>query len=162
MTDSSPAMPFLYLLRVRYYECDAQQVVFNARYGDYIDTAATEFFRAVFGDYRNLLAAGLDTQVVRQVVEWQAPARFDDVLAISVVTQRIGNSSFQLGFAIRRHADNQPVATAEVVYVMVDANAFTKLSIPDNIREQLNHGALDVMTDHAGALQAGISLTIDE
>ena len=153
MTNSSPAIPFNYLLRVRYYECDAQQVVFNARYGDYIDTAATEFFRAVFGDYRNLLAAGLDTQVVRQVVEWQAPARFDDVLTVAVETQRVGNSSFQLGFAIRRYGDEQPIANAEVVYVMVDAQAFTKLTIPEDIREQLTLGAPGVVTDHAGALQ---------
>jgi len=37
--------PFRLLLRVRYGECDAQQVVFNARYGDYVDVAATEFYR---------------------------------------------------------------------------------------------------------------------
>ena len=42
-------VPFRLLLRVRYGECDAQQVVFNARYGDYVDVAATEFYRAVFG-----------------------------------------------------------------------------------------------------------------
>ena len=41
--------PFTLLLRVRYGECDAQQVVFNARYGFYIDVAATEFYRALFG-----------------------------------------------------------------------------------------------------------------
>ena len=33
---------FRYYLRVRYGECDAQKVVFNARYADYIDLATTE------------------------------------------------------------------------------------------------------------------------
>ena len=37
---------FRYYLRVRYQECDAQKVVFNARYGDYIDLACIEFLRA--------------------------------------------------------------------------------------------------------------------
>ena len=37
---------FRYYLRVRYQECDAQKVVFNARYGDYIDQACIEFLRA--------------------------------------------------------------------------------------------------------------------
>ena len=32
---------FTLLLRVRYGECDAQEVVFNARYADYIDIAMT-------------------------------------------------------------------------------------------------------------------------
>ena len=35
--------PFRYYMQVRYGECDAQKVVFNARYGDYTDLAATEF-----------------------------------------------------------------------------------------------------------------------
>ena len=43
------AEPFRYLLRVRYGECDAQMIVYNARWGDYVDIATTEFTRAVFG-----------------------------------------------------------------------------------------------------------------
>jgi len=31
--------PFTLYLRVRYGECDAQKVVFNARYADYVDVA---------------------------------------------------------------------------------------------------------------------------
>ncbi|MDX1694899.1 MAG: acyl-CoA thioesterase [Ketobacteraceae bacterium] len=142
--------PFTYLLRVRYYECDAQQVVFNARYGDYVDTAATEFFRAVFGDYRNLLAAGLDTQLVKQTTQWQAPARFDDVLAIRVSAGRLGNTSFQLDFDISHYHSDQPVARCEIVYVLVDSQAFTKLPIPDKIRTQLSQGAPGTVTNHAG------------
>ena len=37
---------FRYYVRVRYQDCDAQHVVFNARYGDYIDLACFEFLRA--------------------------------------------------------------------------------------------------------------------
>ena len=55
---------FTLLLRVRYAECDAQQVVFNARYADYIDVAMTEYFREVVGGFQSLLDKGLDNQVV--------------------------------------------------------------------------------------------------
>jgi hypothetical protein len=41
------AGPFCYYLRVRYSECDPQKVVFNSRYSDYVDTASTEFFKAI-------------------------------------------------------------------------------------------------------------------
>jgi acyl-CoA thioester hydrolase len=75
--------PFRYYLRVRYGECDAQKVVFNARYGDYVDLASGEFFRAL--GYGEELASGeLDFQLVRQTFEWKAPARFDQVLEIAV------------------------------------------------------------------------------
>ena len=45
------SLPFRYYLRVRYGECDAQKVVFNARYGDYLDISLLEFLRAIgFGE----------------------------------------------------------------------------------------------------------------
>ena len=52
--------PFEFRLRVRYGECDAQGVVFNARYGDYVDIAVNEYIRTLFGDYQRLLEMGYD------------------------------------------------------------------------------------------------------
>ena len=51
--------PFRYYLRVRYGECDAQKVVFNARYADYVDLAAVEFLRAL-GYGAELVSGELD------------------------------------------------------------------------------------------------------
>ncbi|RLT96958.1 acyl-CoA thioesterase [Ketobacter sp.] len=141
---------FTYLLKVRYCECDAQQVVFNARYGDYVDTASTEFFRAVFGDYKNLLARGLDCQVVKQTTQWKTSARFDDVLAIAVRATQVGTSSFTLVFELLNHATGATVAQCETVYVMVHAADFTKTPVPDDIRERLLQGAPGVIINHAG------------
>ena len=142
--------PFRLLLRVRYGECDAQQVVFNTRYGDYVDVAATEFYRAVFGSYQALLDQGLDSQVVRMVTDWSAPARFDDVLQLEVSTLHLGNSSFSLQVDIRRHADQAAIARSEVTYVMVDARTFSKRTIPDALRAQLQHGAPGMLVNQAG------------
>lgn len=146
--------PFIYLLKVRYSECDAQQVVFNARYGEYVDTASTEFFRAVFGDYKKLLARGLDCQLVKQTTQWKAAARFDDVLAISVTTTHVGNTSFALNFGMVNYLSGDVIAECETIYVMVDANVFTKLAVPEDVRNQLLAGAPGVVTDHAGVLLA--------
>ena len=85
--------PFRYYVRVRYQECDAQHVVFNARYGDYIDLACSEFLRAALPRPRDIFDGTFEIQTVRQVVEWKAPARFDDVLEISVRANRIGTTS---------------------------------------------------------------------
>lgn len=142
--------PFQLLLRVRYGECDAQQVVFNARYGDYVDVAATEFYRAVFGSYHSLLEQGLDSQVVRMTTDWTAPARFDDVLQLEVRCLRLGNSSFTLEVEIRRHADQTAITRSEVTYVMVDGQTFTKVAIPAAIRSELERGAPGVVINQAG------------
>ena len=60
--------PFRYYLRVRYSECDAQKVVFNGRYGEYVDLAVTEYMRAI-----GLTSGGLfvefDYQLVKQTIE---------------------------------------------------------------------------------------------
>lgn len=142
--------PFTLLLRVRYGECDAQQVVFNARYGDYIDVAATEFYRALFGGYHSLLALGLDSQVVRMSTDWSSPARFDDVLTLQVQTLRLGTTSYSLLVEILQQAEQRLVARSEVTYVMVDAQTFAKTAIPPAIREQLQRGAPGVVINQAG------------
>src|SRR6516225_7155313 len=86
---------FRYYLRVRYGECDAQKVVFNARYGDYVDLAATEYLRALgFGEA--LIDGTLDYQLVKQTIEWKLSARFDQVLELSVYAKHLGNTSFTL------------------------------------------------------------------
>ena len=100
------ADPFRCLLRVRYGECDAQGVVFNPRYGEYVEVVVTEFVRALgFGD--DFVAGRLDYQLVRQTIEWRAPARFDDVIAAGVRAVHIGNTSFRLGVDFAR-ADGSP------------------------------------------------------
>ncbi len=141
---------FTHYLRVRYAECDAQQVVFNAKYAEYADIAATEFMRHVWGDYQALLNQGIDNQVVSLTINWQAPARFDDVLAIKVAVGHIGNTSYSLEMQLSRYPDGQAIAEAKVTYVFVSAESYTKTSIPSALRAQLQRGAPGQITNHAG------------
>src|SRR5436309_14189557 len=83
--------PFRYYLRVRYVECDAQKVVFNSRYAEYVDVAITEFIRAI-GLLPDFVEGPLDFQLVKQTVEWRAPAHYDQVLELSVAATRLGNT----------------------------------------------------------------------
>jgi len=144
------AEPFRYYLRVRYAECDAQQVVFNSRYVDYVDAAMTEFTRVIWGDYNDLLEQGIDNQVVHLSIDWRAPARFDEVVAITVTPARVGNSSYALQVDFYSHVSDQHLAAAEVVYVMVTAEGFEKMTIPESMRQSLEEGAPDVRVDHSG------------
>ena len=64
---AEPARPFRYCLRVRYGECDAQKVVFNARYADYLDLATLEFIRAI--GFAEALMTDLDYQLVKLNLE---------------------------------------------------------------------------------------------
>lgn len=141
--------PFRYYLRVRYGECDAQKVVFNARYGDYVDLASLEFLRAI-GYSAELVSGELDYQLVKQTMEWKSPARFDDVLQVSIQALRLGTTSFTLRFDFRIAGREPLVANCETVYVLVDQHTLAKRELPQDLRERLNQGAPDVSVDHAG------------
>lgn len=145
--------PFRYYLRVRYQECDAQHVVFNARYGDYIDQASFEFLRAALPRPGDAMDGTFEAQAVRQVIEWKRPARFDDVLEVSVRTGRIGTTSFVLSFEIRRAGEAEPLVTSETVYVHVDHKTWTKRDIEPAMRAALEAGAAGRTVDHAGYLR---------
>src|SRR6266567_5041222 len=117
--------PFRYYLRVRYGECDAQRVVFNPRYADYVDIGSTEFFRAL--GFAGALASGaLDYQLVKLTLEWKAPARNDQVLELSIHTKHLGNTSFTVITEFRIAGEQKVICTAETVYVNVDSKTLTK------------------------------------
>ena len=142
--------PFRYYLRVRYAECDAQKVVFNSRYAEYVDVAQNEFLRAVGFDTARLIASGLDFQLVKQTIEWKSAARFDDVLEIEVETVRLGTTSFTCRATFRRPDAEAIVAAIETVYVLVDAETMTKTPLPTSFREAVESGARGRIVDHAG------------
>lgn len=142
---------FRYYLRVRYGECDAQKVVFNARYAEYVDLATSEFLRAL-GYGAQIISGELDFQLVKQTIEWKAPARFDQVLEISVFARSLGNTSFTLAAEFRAAGHERVIATAETVYVLVQQHTLTKTPISADLRTALQNGATGLTTDHAGYL----------
>jgi acyl-CoA thioester hydrolase len=142
---------FCYYVRVRYHECDAQKVVFNARYAEYVDLAVSEFIR-ILGYGQALVQGVIDYQLVKQTIEWKRPARFDQVLEMAVSTVRLGNTSFTVQVEFRIADNTMPIAVAETVYVLVDHKTLEKRSLPEDLRAALERGAPGLVTDHAGYL----------
>jgi acyl-CoA thioester hydrolase len=143
---------FCFYLRVRYHECDAQKVVFNARYGEYVDLAVTEFFRTL-GYGEALMQGDLDYQLVKQTIEWKRPARFDQVLELAVSAVRLGNTSFTLQVEFCIVGSTTSIVVVETVYVLVDHKTLEKRPLPDDLRAALERGAPGLVTDHAGYLK---------
>jgi acyl-CoA thioester hydrolase len=141
--------PFRYYLRVRYGECDAQRVVFNPRWADYVDIGSVEFFHAIgFGE---ALASGtFDYQLVKLTIEWKAPARFDQVIELSIFTTHLGNTSFTVVTEFRIAGREQVICKAETIYVNVDSKTLTKVPLSLEVRTALQSGAPGKIVDHAG------------
>lgn len=145
------SQPFRYYVRVRYQDCDSQHVVFNARYGDYIDLAITEFLSATMPD-RDPWDNTFEIQVKKQTIEWFKPARFQDVVEISTYVARFGRTSFNVEFDLRIAGRPEIIVKAETIYVHVtDANGvWRSTAIPAAERDLLEAGARAKIIDHAG------------
>jgi len=122
--------------RVRWAEIDAQKIVFNGHYLMYFDTAVAGYWRAIALPYAESMAALEGDLFVRKAtVEYQASARYDDVLDIGMRCARIGNSSIVFEGAVFRR--QELLVTGELVYVFADPHAQTSRSVPDALRRTL-------------------------
>lgn len=146
---SAADKPFRYYLRVRYQECDAQLVVFNARYGDYVDIAGIEFWRAI-GLADEVAALSFDVQLVKQTTTWKGPARNNQVLELSVTADRLGTTSFTVRTIFRIAGSDTVICEVETIYVRVDNKTLTKLPLAAHHRAALQRGAPGIVIDHAG------------
>jgi acyl-CoA thioester hydrolase len=131
----SEGHPFSHELRVRYGECDAQGIVFNANFLAYVDVVLTEIWRQTMGSYDLLLETGVDTVVGEANLRFLAPARFDDVLRIEGGFDGLGRTSTILKLWFRR--DDDLLVEADLRYVFVDLKTWEKSPIPDAVRQGL-------------------------
>ena len=93
----------VHTLRVRYHECDAQGIVFNANWFTYFDVTLTEWFRAALGSYSALVQEhGVDVVLAETTARFAGAARFDDELAIAAEVERLGTTSMVAAFTARR------------------------------------------------------------
>jgi acyl-CoA thioester hydrolase len=129
------APPFSHELRVRYGECDAQLIVFNANYLAYVDVLVTELWRAAFGSYDKLLEHGVDTVVGEANIRFRASARFDDVLRMEAGFDGLGTTSTVL--RVRFMRGDELLVEVDLRYVFVDTESWTKTPIPDIVRDRL-------------------------
>ncbi|MFM2421864.1 MAG: hypothetical protein RL291_394 [Pseudomonadota bacterium] len=148
-----PEQPFRYVMRVRYGECDAQRVVFNARYGEYVDLACMEFFRVALPKDLDPLGGGFEIMLVKQTTEWKGSCRFDDVIEISTWVKEMGNTSFTIRYEIRVADDPTVRVASDTVYVHVlegKDHVFTKAPIPERARTALLQGGSGKIVDQSG------------
>ena len=125
---------FRHRLRVRYGECDAQGVVFNAHYLAYFDLAITELWREL-GGYQAMVADGVDMVVAEARVRYLAPLRFDDEFELVVRGIKLGNTSMTSELAVER--DGQTLVDGELRHVFVDPAGGGTVPIPDPVRAGL-------------------------
>jgi acyl-CoA thioester hydrolase len=141
-TAALPPFRFSAFMRVGFDETDAQAVVYYGRYLPYFDRARVEYerhLRLLHG-----LPDGRQFVMRRSSQEYEAPARFDDLLEVFVRTARIGRTSAILEYRVRESEDETLLAVAEQVMVLIDAESRRPVEVPASWRAPIERfeGAL--------------------
>jgi acyl-CoA thioester hydrolase len=121
-------------LRVRYDECDPMGLVHHANYMKYFEIARTDLYRVQGGNYRDFEASGLFVVVAKIECRYHMPARYDDLLQITVEIDRITEAKIEQSYLVMR--DGQRVVSGSVTLAVIDREG--KLQrIPDTLRNPL-------------------------
>lgn len=127
--------PLVYRRKVRYSDSDAQGIVFNANYLAYFDDAITDYFEAIGYPGYELHETGHEVLVAHAEVDFVAPGRIGESLAIGVRVDRIGNTSVRFGLEVWNEESGATVARGHEIYVLVDAATFEKRPVPEFLVE---------------------------
>jgi acyl-CoA thioester hydrolase len=120
-------------LRVRWAEVDPQGIVFNGNYLTYADVGITEYFRAIGVAFPGELAAdGAEFFAVRTLLNYLAPAHFDDLLEVGIRVSRLGRSSMTFSLGIWR--GDLALTSGEIVYVLAETASRRSRPLPDWLR----------------------------
>jgi acyl-CoA thioester hydrolase len=120
--------------RVGFSDTDAQGIVYYGRYNPYFDLARVEYLRALGLLHHH----GPGDFVMRaNVVEYFAPAVFDDLIEVFARVSRLGTTSITYEFAAYREPDDVLMVTAHQTMVYVDLGERQKRPVPDELRQTI-------------------------
>ena len=127
--------PYTHRMRVRYAECDAQGVVYFARYPFFFDVAITELWRDRIGPYDETVQTGSDFVVAEMNVRYRAPARFDDEIDVVIESARVGETSITFDWRIVR--GEELLVEGMLRQVCIEPATKRKKPVPDDVRAGL-------------------------
>lgn len=122
-------------IRVRNYEVDWQGIVHNGNYLLYCEVGRVEYLKHI-GARIDLNSINSESRVVliRNEIDYLAPALFDDLLIVSTRISFIKNSSFGMEGIIERAATGERIAENIAYHVWLDPVTNKSKSIPDDMR----------------------------
>ena len=130
---------FQWQVRIYYEDTDHGGVVYYANYLRFMERARTEWLRSL-GIEQDLLIKENDILfAVHNVnIDFLAPARFNDLLNISVDIIKRGHASLTVNQVVTRDEDaNTALCTAQVRVACLKASTFSACPIPELILKEI-------------------------
>jgi acyl-CoA thioester hydrolase len=129
-----------YLTRVRSHQTDLNGVVWHGAFFGIFDDARIETFRQFDYTYERVVSEGWQLVVRRVECDYFAPARMDDLLAVSLTVPRMTKATLTIAYDCRK--GDVLLARASTTYVYIDATG-KPLRVPiDLVRVIEEHAKL--------------------
>jgi acyl-CoA thioester hydrolase len=130
---------FAFPVRVYYEDTDAGGVVYYANYLKFMERARTEWLRSLGFEQDELLKRHGVIFAVRSVqLDFLKPARFNDLLQLTVDVGRHGRASLTLRQRAKR--DDLVLCEGEIKIACIEAKTFTPCAMPNAIAARLTAG----------------------
>ena len=124
-------------LRVRFCETDLMGIVHHGSYLVYFEAGRVEWLRRRGVTYADWATRGVHLPVVEAHVNYRAPSRFDDVLAVRTTLAELRIVSMKFTYEIRR--GDAVIADGWTRLGCIDAE-HKLLKMPESMREVLLSG----------------------
>jgi acyl-CoA thioester hydrolase len=126
-------------LRVRFCETDLMGIVHHATYLVYFEAGRVEWLRRRGITYADWTSRGVQVPVATAEVQYRAPSRFDDLLAVTTTLTKVRSVSLDFRYRITR--EHTLIAEGFTRLACIDASG-KLLRMPDEIRDALLVGEL--------------------
>ena len=125
--------------RIYYEDTDAGGVVYYANYLRFMERARTEWLRTLGVEQDTLSQQeGLIFAVRSIQLEYVKPAKFNDLLDVSVAISKTGKASLTFDQAISQaEGQKQLLCDGKVKIACLNCETFRPQAIPENIRREL-------------------------
>lgn len=150
--------PHVCVERVRWADVDLVGIARFSAFTRYIEQGEQEWLRAAGLPYSEIFKAP-DIWMPRRhlSIEYFAPARLDEALALVTYVPRLGETSLTFNVDVIGLTDEQLKASATVVVVCVDVERFAKRPLPQLIRDAV----APFFMDRDAALAASLPIRRD-
>jgi len=136
VSDSPADFRFWSRQQVRYRDVDMQQIVYFAKYLEYVDIALDDYFRSLGVVVSETAPLGeYDTAMVHVELDYLAPARYDELIDVGLRVERLGRSSMDVAVEIRRAGE--PLVRGRLVLVNFDRAAGRSRPLPERLRHAI-------------------------
>jgi acyl-CoA thioester hydrolase len=119
-------------IRVRYAETDQMQFVYYGNYAAYFEVARVELLRKMGLSYKAIEDMGIWMPVMNFQIDYHQPARYDDLLNISVAVREMPSS--RMIFHYQTHCQDRLINTAVTTLVFVDQQSQRPVRCPEPLK----------------------------